>query len=361
MFLSRCCSQLFFIFTLLFIQSAWSQSSDPLIINYCVDPIWAPYESTKNAQHIGISKQYIDIIQQKSPLTFNLIPVKNWQQALAFVKKGECQLLPMLNKSPQRDKFLTFTDIYFRAPNALYGHYNQKMLGNLSAISTQTVAVVAGYRMHGYLKSTFPKMNIIAVKNEQEGLTRVEKKEIDYFVGSFYSANKIIQDALLTNLRIAGIAEIEDNLRIGVNKQSEYLLPYLNKAIAELTDQDHQNVFSYFKVLNTVKHTDYSFARRIAIFCGMIIIVLLAGYWRSIHYSNKLKIKNLALKKLHTQLDEKNKQLAELAIRDPLTNLYNRSHLSEVISQQINLKNRYNKSACLLICLSAPKNIIKKA
>ena len=349
MFLFRFYSQLFFIFTLIFVQSAWSQSSDAVAVNYCIDPNWAPYESTQNDQHIGISKQYFNLIEQKTSLTFNLIETKDWQQSLAFVKSGQCQLLPMLNKSPVRDTFLTFSNIYFRAPNALYGHYDQKMLGNLSAISTQTVAVVAQYRMFGYLNDNYPNMNIIAVKNEEEGLTRVENKEIDYFVGSFYSANKIIQDAFLTNLRIVGIAEVEDNLRIGVNKQSEYLLPYLNEAIAKLTEQDHQQVFSYFKVLNTVKHTDYTFAIRIAIFGGIIIFILLIGYRRSLHYSNKLVTKNSVLKKLHHQLDEKNQLLAELAIRDPLTNLYNRSHLSEVISQQINLKNRYNKNACLLM------------
>jgi diguanylate cyclase (GGDEF)-like protein len=330
-------------------HSSWTQNAEKISINYCVDPTWAPYESIENNQHIGISKQYLDIFQKKSSLSFNLIISTDWNQALEFTKEGKCQLLPMLNQSSERDEYLVFSDVYFRAPNALYGHYDQAMVGNLSSITTQSVAVVFYYRMYHYLKKTFPMMNIIAVKNENEGLKKVENQEIDYFVGSYYASNKIIQDLSLSKLRIVGIAELEDNLRIGINKQSEYLLPYLNKAIAELTEQDHQKVFSYFKAMSFIKTTDHTVTIALAIFFSGVIFVLLIGYSRSIRYSKTLASKNKLLKELHAKLDEKNTKLSELAIKDPLTQLYNRVHLAEMINQQIKLKNRYNTRSCLVM------------
>lgn len=239
--------------------------------------------------------------------------------------------------------------MYFRAPNALYGHYDQTMVGNLSSISTQSVAVVFDYRLYHYLKNTFPKMNIISVRNEYEGLQKVEAKEIDYFVGSYYSANKIIQELSLSKLRIVGIAELEDNLRIGLTKDSAYLLPQLNKAIHELTEQDHQKVFTYFKAMNFIHKTDYTLLIGLATFFSTLFIILYIGYSRSVRFNQTLASKNSALKKLHTQLDAKNKQLAELAIRDPLTLLYNRSHLAEMINQQIKLKDRYSTPSCLIM------------
>ncbi|MEW6989967.1 diguanylate cyclase [Colwelliaceae bacterium 6441] len=341
--------KLFSLLILLWVNTARSDNVDVINVNYCIDPAWAPYESIENNQHIGISKQYLDIFAKDSSFSFNLIPTSNWNEALEFVKKGKCQLLPMLNKSPEREEYLVFSDSYFRAPNALYSHYNQTMIGNLSNITTQSVAVVSGYRMHHYLKEHFPNMNIILVENELAGLTKVENQKIDYFIGSYYAANKIIQDLSLAKLRIVGIAEIEDNLRIGVNRNSKHLLPYFNQRINSLTEQDHKKVFSNLKALNFVKQTDYTMLISLATFFSLIILIILIGYSRSLRFSNELALKNITLKKLHQQLDEKNKQLAELAIKDPLTMLYNRAHLEEMIQQQINLKDRYQTKSCLIM------------
>lgn len=324
-------------------------NTSTIVVNYCSDPAWAPYESIENGSHIGFAKEYLDLIERYSQLTFNLVPTTDWHQALAFVKQGKCQMLPMLNQSPEREKFLKFSDVYFRAPNTIYAHYNQPMIGNLASIDTQTVAVVSGYRMHNYVKNNFPNMQLIAVENEQEGLNKVDNQTVDYFVGSFFAANKLIKENALTNLRIVGIAELEDHLRVGVNYQSTFLLPHINKAIEQITPQNHSNVFSYLNKMNLVTHTDYSIAIKSGIAFFFTIFVLTIFYLRSIKHANTLTDKNIALEKLHVQLDEKNKQLEELAIRDPLTNLYNRSHLSEVINQQIKLKGRYSTSACLLM------------
>jgi hypothetical protein len=86
---------------ILWASNASAQSASVTKINYCVDPAWAPYESIKNNQHLGISKEYLDIISIKASLSFNLIPTADWNQTLQHAKEGKCQLLAMLNQSPE--------------------------------------------------------------------------------------------------------------------------------------------------------------------------------------------------------------------------------------------------------------------
>ncbi|GLX77696.1 diguanylate cyclase [Thalassotalea insulae] len=328
---------------------AYPQDMATTKISYCVDPDWAPYESIENNQHIGISKQYLTLIEQRSSLRFTFVPTQTWAQTLSFIRNGKCQVIPLLNSSIERKQFLSFSDAYFHAPNALYGHYDQVMVGNLSSITKQSVAVVDGYRMHQYLTRKFPEMKLITVENEKAGLIKVANQQVDYFVGSFYSANKIIQQHALAQLRIVGIAELEDKLRMGVAKESSELLPYINQAIAQLTSEDHNKVFSYLKMANLVKQTNYAVVFKTAIFFTLLILILSAAYIRSVKYSKVLAAKNQILKNLYQQLDQKNQELAEISIRDPLTQLYNRSHLAEIIEQQIRLKHRYSTTACLLM------------
>ncbi len=331
--------------------SAKARLENTAIINvsYCVDPDWAPYESIKNNQHIGISKLYLNLIEQLSPLRFTLVATKNWAQTLTFIKTGQCQLIPMLNSSKKREEYLTFSEAYFRAPNALYSHYDQAIIGNFSSITSQTVAVVNGYRLHHYLIQNFPDMQVVTVNNEQAGLLKVANQEVDYFVGSFYSANKIIQQHSLAQLRITGIAELVDNLKMGVAHNHRKLLPYINQAIAQITTEQHNNIFSYVKMSDLVKQTDYGVVFRTALTLSFIILILLTAYIRTLKYNKQLAEKNHRLKQLSQELDQKNRKLAEISIRDPLTQLYNRSHLAEIIEQQIRLKHRYSTNACLLM------------
>ncbi|MDO6427256.1 diguanylate cyclase [Thalassotalea sp. 1_MG-2023] len=329
--------------------SLMAASSNTITIRYCIDPDWAPYESLINEQHVGLSRQYLSLIEQNANLSFTLVPTSNWQQTLEYIQTNKCDLIPMLNSTLNRKGFLDFTKVLFRAPNALYGHYNQPLIGHLANINQQSVAVVTGYRLHRYLLENYPEINIVEVENEAQGLEKVQNKEIDFYLGSFHGANKYIKDNALNNLRIVGISELEDKLRIGVSKSLSDMVPILNQAISQITVAEHAQVFSYLKEINTTQVKDYSMAIKSASAFSAVIICLLFGYWRSVNNASILEAKNKALQLAHQQLDDKNKQLADLAIRDSLTRLYNRGHLSECIQQQIKLKERYNKDACLLI------------
>lgn len=329
--------------------NGFASAENSQVIRYCADPNWAPYESIEDGQHIGIAKEYLNLIEQNSNFVFQLVETTSWRQAIENVKSNKCQMLPMLNASPQREQFLSFSNVYFRAPNALYAHYDRPLIGNLTSIQNEKVAVVESYRMHNFLTDNYHGMTIVAVDNEEQGLAKVQNGEIDFFVGSFHSTNKIIQNNEFRHIRIVGIAELEDNLRIGVNDQNKHLLPALNSAISKITPEQHARIFSYLKQKSLITKTDYSLVIQ-AIAISVIIVFLLAiAYFRSVKNAATLAEKNTALELLHQQLDEKNKLLAEAAIKDSLTGLYNRNHFNEIIEQQIKLKDRYGNAACLLM------------
>lgn len=74
----------------------------PREVTYCVDPDWAPYEAIRNNNHVGISADYIQTISELSGLTFKLVPTQSWEQSLAYVQQGTCQVISMLNVSDFR-------------------------------------------------------------------------------------------------------------------------------------------------------------------------------------------------------------------------------------------------------------------
>lgn len=329
--------------------SAKMQSTEPSSIKYCIDPNWAPYEFLSNGNHVGISKYYLDILAEKTELKLELIPTTTWEESYKLLQSGECIFTPFLNYSKSRAKLLSFSDIYFRAPNVLYAHFDKPLIGGFDGISNETVAIVKNYRMNDFLKENFPNIKIIPVDSEREGLISVNDGEIDLFVGSFYAANLIVQKDALINLRIVGISEQEDELRIGIIHSHQYLQKKINEAISTLTKAEHRKVYKNIQPVELVKQMDYTLATQVgAVFIG-ILMLFATKHYGTMKLAKKLKTKNHALECLRSALEDKNAQLAELSIRDSLTGLYNRTFLSEQIEKNIKLKSRYDTPCCLLI------------
>lgn len=318
-------------------------------IRYCIDPDWAPYESIINGEHIGISKQYLNLIAKYSDFSFVLYPTNTWQESLDALAKGACQLLPMLNESQERRKTFEFSQIYFRASNVLYGRQDKSLLAGFSSLHNERVAVVNGYRLHHYLKQHFPKLSIKTVPTELAGLTDLSEGRVDLFVGSFYSSNLLIHELKLTDIRIVGIAEIEDKLRVGVNKATVDILPQINAAIDQFTIDDHRKVFTHLQRPVVVSETDYALAFQIGGISLLIAIILTLKHYKSLKRQRTLSIQNYALERLKTTLENKNKQLADLSVKDHLTGLYNRLYLNEQIDVNIRLKTRYKTPCCMML------------
>lgn len=318
-------------------------------IIYCIDPDWAPYESIVEGKHLGISHNYLKLITKYSGLTFTLYPTNTWQESLRAIAQGECQLMPMLNESPSRKANMSFSQSYFTSTNVLYALSEGPLLAGFSSLTTQSIAVVKDYRLHYFLRDNFAFISIKPVLNESEGLALLDDGKVDLFVGSFYSSNQLIHDKAYRNLKIVGITELDDKLKVGVAKSHEFLIPIINQAIDKFTSEDHRIVFAELRHEVVISKIDYTLTWQVAFIALMILIILLSFHFASLKQRKNLAIKNDTLHKLKRVLEHKNKQLAELTVKDHLTGLFNRLYLNEHIGTNIKLKDRYNTSCCLIM------------
>ena len=159
----------------------------------------------------------------------------------------------------------------------------------------------------------------------------------------------MIQELKLTDIRIVGIAEIEDKLRVGVNKANTDILPQINDALNQFTDDDHRTVFAHLQKPVVVSEPDYALAWEIGAIGLFIALILILKHYKSLKRQRTLAVQNYALERLKITLENKNKQLADLSVKDHLTGLYNRLYLNEQIDVNIKLKTRYQKPCCMML------------
>ncbi|MEX1221214.1 MAG: diguanylate cyclase [Idiomarina sp.] len=303
----------------------------PETIKYCVDPDWMPYEAIRDGKHTGLSADYLELISSYSGLQFELVPTKSWQQSLQYLEKRRCQFTPMLNKTDKREKYLTFSTIYFRSPNVLVSTREQPFLQGFENIGQRTVAIPTEYRLMEYVRDFYPNTSVMPVRNEREGLSAVAEGDADLFIGSLYSVNAYIQRQKLNNLKISGWMRPEDELRMGVSKGSEHLLPAINAALAQIDENQHLEIFQRWNNISVIDDTNHELIWQVSVAAIVVIILLIWWSFMSYRYNCKLSASNGQLEQLREKLEQTVDKLEFLSQHDPLTTLHNRSFLQQVM------------------------------
>jgi diguanylate cyclase (GGDEF)-like protein len=319
------------------------------IVTYCIDPNWLPYEAIRNNQHVGMSADYMRYIGILAEVNFVLVKTVNWEESLTFLKRGQCDVASMLNRSPEREKYLLFTQPYFIGTNVIVSKGEFTFIQGYENIGEQKLGVVSNYRQAEYVAIYYPHIDLHLVANESEGLQLLAEGEIDLFIGSLLSMNAKIQQYGYSNLHISGIAEPQDVLSMGVPKKNQALMDKLDIAIEQIPEWLHVEIYKEWNNVRVVDDTDYRF-----IWATVILFVFLGsiGLWRQRiikQFNSQLMAKNKQLESLQKELLEKNQSLEFLSMRDPLTSMFNRYFMSLRCEEERQLSIKQNTSVCLII------------
>ncbi len=319
-------------------------------LTYCVDPDWMPYESIQDNVHIGISADYLQLVSQKTGLQFQLVPTSTWLESLQFLQDGKCQLAPMLNRSVTREHYLHFSDVYFRSPNVLVSLRQQPFLQSIENIGTRSLAVPEGYRLSEYVKRYYPKTPLVSVENEPAGLQAVANGTADLFIGSLYSINSQIKQESLYHLKVAGWVGLEDELRFGVTNSARIVIPVINEALANITEQEHIDIYQKWTRIEVIDVVNYQLLWQVGGVAFAVILLLTVWNYRSRYFYRKLQEKNQLLEQSQQELESAITELEFISNHDPLTKLYNRNHFDKTM-QHVQRRSAQSKAGLSLIVI----------
>ena len=75
-----------------------------------------PLDEIQDGKHIGINADYMSLFQKKLGIPINLVPTKSWDESLAAIRAGRCDIIALAARTPQREEYLLFTDSYVSIP-----------------------------------------------------------------------------------------------------------------------------------------------------------------------------------------------------------------------------------------------------
>lgn len=267
-------------------------------ITMCVDPDWEPFEViNKDGKHEGISADLIRLAAKRLDLNIRLIPTKTWEETLAYSKSKKCEIMSFVNQTPEREKWLIFTQPVLSDPNVMITREEHPFVGDIRGLNQERVVLPSGTMVLEKMQKDFPNLIYIPVVSEPDAMKMVSEKKADMTVRSLIVAGYVIKKEGWFNLKIAGrIVGYENHLRIGVAKDEPILRDILDKGIATITPVEREAIINKHAGLIVKEGLDY----KIVSITGLVVLGVfgLVVLW---NYQLRRKVhsevaKNLAIK-----------------------------------------------------------------
>ncbi|MFV0561990.1 diguanylate cyclase [Malaciobacter mytili] len=304
------------------------------VIYTCVDPDYLPFEQvSKSGEYRGIIAEILENLSKKTSIKFELYSSKSFIDSINLVKEKKCDIVPFAAKTNSREKYLNFTQAYYKFSNVIVTKNNQLFIDSLEEIKDKKIGMIKNYAVVELFKNKYPNLQIVEVNNNQEGLDKIVNNEIYALVSSLPSIAFTLQKYNYPNLKIVGKASIDSLARFAVRDDEKILLDILNKALNSLKNEEKEAIVNRWITVVKEERLDTKLLIQIAssIFVIAIIIILLVIY-RSNRYLNIL-----------------NKELEKLSVTDKLTGINNRAKLDSILDKELKITKRYKEPLSIII------------
>ncbi|MCW8999755.1 MAG: diguanylate cyclase [Kangiellaceae bacterium] len=306
-------------------------------IKLCTARESLPLDDIQDDKHIGINADYMELFEKQIGIPITLLPTKSWDESLLSIKTGRCDIIALATRTPQREKYLLFSDSYVNIPFVVVTTQEKFFVSKMEDMISRDLGVNRGYAYNDLVRNRWPEVNLVEVETINEGLDLVASGEIFGYMTGLNMAGYAIQTGGYTNLKINGqFDELETiELGIGIRKQLPLLQPILNKAIASVNPETKKRIDSSWLTVRYDIVEDYQTIIQIAVGAGVILLFLA---YRQFH-----------LRQHNIQLAEREKAIWHQANYDFLTGLPNRRLFQDRLSHKIDRVIRTHKSFALLL------------
>jgi len=213
-----------FSLTLTKAEKEWIKSHNPIKVGVTDIPNLC---CKTNKGFKGFSVDLFKEISKDTGMKFKFIRFKNQQELYDAAKKGEIDIVFLSEKTPQKLKYLLFTDSVLSLHNHILLN-SQTNYHNPNEILNQKIAVTKASAAADYLRMNYPQIKLVFTDNDLQALKLLNNKKVDAVVAELVSANHFIKKYNLNNI-MPGAMLNKFHLRIA-SLSSE---PILNDVLTE--------------------------------------------------------------------------------------------------------------------------------
>lgn len=214
-------------------EQAWLQAHP--VIRVGIDRDFAPYEwIDANGNYVGLSADYIALIGQRLGVKLDIVKDKSWAEMLKMAQRGELDMISNANKTPERERYLFFTEAYLNTPAIIINDSNNGFIGTLDHLNGKQVTLERGYFMQELLMRDHPEIQLVPAENIHDALNLVSSGKADAYIGDAASTHYAIKREGMLNLGFSGDTAYKSYHRMAATRLNPELASLLAKALADI-------------------------------------------------------------------------------------------------------------------------------
>ncbi|MDO9268899.1 MAG: EAL domain-containing protein [Methylobacter sp.] len=218
-------------------EQAWLQAHP--VIRVGINRDFAPYEwIDANGNYVGLSADYIALIEPRLGVKLDIVKNKSWAEILKMAQRGELDMISNANKTPERERYLLFTDAYLSTPAIIISDSNNGFIGTLDRLSGKRVTLERGYFMQELLMHDHPEIQLVPAENIRDALNRVSSGKADAYIGDAASTHYAIKREGVLNLSFSGATHYKNHHRMAATKTNPELVSLLAKTLADIPQSE---------------------------------------------------------------------------------------------------------------------------
>jgi len=210
---------------------------------------WAPFDFVDiNKRYTGISKNYLDLISNKTGLKFE-VTVDKWSANLKKIEKQEVDLIPAIYYSDERTKIVDFTSPYFEMLDYFFirDDINATKMEDLDG---KKVAIPMGYFHGEIIKKDFPFLQIIEVESFSEAVDAVLQNKADILFDKYSTIEYALKKDNISIIKPFQSYRRNDSIKLymATAKNKPELLSIVDKALQSITTEEKEKIYkAWFK------------------------------------------------------------------------------------------------------------------
>ncbi|MBF0194874.1 MAG: transporter substrate-binding domain-containing protein [Magnetococcales bacterium] len=221
-------------------EKKWlTQNPGPFLVHNEVD--YPPFNYNEYGKPKGFSIDYMDLIARKLGIAIRYVSGPSWNEFLLQMKSKKLDIMLNIVKTPERSRYLAFTDPYVENPPVFVSRNDHKRVRNFSNLVDKKIAIPHGFFYQEILQRKYPDIPLHLTNGLLESLQSVAGGEADVALGGLAIENWLIQKHGLTNLRVDSVISdpaFLNQLRIAVHIDRPIFRDILQKAVGEISQEE---------------------------------------------------------------------------------------------------------------------------
>ncbi len=249
------------------------------IVNISSDPSWMPYEGADHKGYfIGVFSDLTELVAKRLGITTRYIPSTSWTEVMDKARNKQIDFFTAI-PTTERKQFLLFSQPIIIKELALITRSDHPIITSFADKSGQKVALISAYGYNKEVQSKFPDNDYIYVNSMQEGLQGLASNQYDIFIANITSSLYYISKQMLNDLQVSGTLDINFEVGFAIRDDWPMMQRLINKALATITEEEHQAILKKWVKVDVVKKVDYSlFFQLTGVF---LVILLIIAYWNT--------------------------------------------------------------------------------